>query len=140
MFNTDRGLMDPTNGLLMDEINLNNPTEGPQLKENRDQQYYEGNDVFANFQLPNTENEKRFIQQVQNTNNETKKLDSTLFSQDRIDNDIVNRMIIEDINNPYIIPWDSPKDTIEYGMNMTDKPQPNIYIAKEHTYIIEKEK
>jgi len=34
MFNTDRGLMDPSNGLLMDEINLNNPTEGPQLKEN----------------------------------------------------------------------------------------------------------
>ncbi len=97
MFNTDRGLMDPTNGLLMDEINK---TEGPQLKENRDQQYYEGNDVFANFQLPNIENEKRFIQQVQNTNNETKQLDSTLFSHDRIDNDIVNRMIIEDINNP----------------------------------------
>lgn len=102
MFNTDRGLMDPTNGLLMDEINLNlnNQTDGPQLKENPNQQYYEGNDVFANFQLPNNENEKIFIQQVQNTNNETKQLDSTLFSQDRIDNDIVNRMIIEDINNP----------------------------------------
>ena len=90
-FNLDRGLIDPTNGLLMiDEINFNNL----KLQPNENQKYYEGENInaFGGWQLENIQNDLKYIQKVQNRTDETNILDSTLFDTQPIDNDIYIKM------------------------------------------------
>lgn len=90
MFNADRDLMDPYNG-----IARGSTVARPKLKKSSNQKYFEGPDVYGDFKVGNDENELSFIRQVQNTNDEVKQLDSTLFST-RLDTDIEQRLESDD--------------------------------------------
>lgn len=98
LFNTDRGLIQADNGILRENINLN--VKAPQLQQNPLQQFFEGPDVFGGFKVDNYANDLAFIKSVQNQRDETKELDSSLFAPfEGVDNDISQRMLIDDIKN-----------------------------------------
>ena len=98
LFNTDRGLIQADNGILRENINVN--VKAPQLQQNPLQQFFEGPDVFGGFKVDNYANDLAFIKSVQNQRNETKELDSSLFAPfEGVDNDISQRMLIDDIKN-----------------------------------------
>lgn len=92
MFNDDRGLIDPYNGIYT-------PTGGKtSLKQQTDQKYFEGPDVYGDFVVSNELNDLEFITQTQNLHDEVKQLDATLFSTG-LDDDVQRRLAVDDIRD-----------------------------------------
>ena len=103
--NLQRGLMDPLNGVPPQYI-LNLKPSDAQLKQNKNQQFIEGPDVraFGGYHIPNIKNEKEYLTNIINKNDEMTQMDSTLFGgpQDYfgvMDPDLENRLLKEDIDN-----------------------------------------